>query len=105
MLQVIVFVSVPTLASPENVVSVKVTETEVPVVFCCARDKGGVQLTLVPVVFVAIVPEAVPHLYVMVCVREEIWRFMVRACAVPRVPLPAVSVDLITSTAMHSINQ
>ena len=60
--QVMVFVFEPTLVLPLYVVIVSVTETEVPVVFSCAKDSGGVHSMLVSLDFVTIVPEASPHL-------------------------------------------
>ena len=60
--QVMVFVFEPTLVLPLYVVIVSVTETEVPVVFCFAKDSGGVHSMLVSLDFVQIVPEASPHL-------------------------------------------
>ena len=60
--QVIVFVLEPTLVLPLYVVIVSVTETEVPVVFCCAKDSGGVHEILVLLDFDTIVPDALPHL-------------------------------------------
>ena len=40
--------------------------------------------------FVAIVPEALPHLYVIVCVKLESNLLTVNVCIVPSVPLDAV---------------
>lgn len=91
--QVMVFVFDPMLVLPEYVVTVNVTETEDPVVFCCAKDSGGVHEMLVVLDFVAIVPEALPHLYVMVWVRLESCLVTVRVIAVPSVPLLAVNDD------------
>ena len=64
MLHVMVFVAVPIVAPDVwlYVVSVNTMETEVPVVFWLASEIGGVKDTLVLVVFVAIVPDALPHL-------------------------------------------
>jgi len=42
--------------------------------------------------FVATVPEAVPHLYVIVCVKLLECRDIVNVCAVPSVPFEAVKV-------------
>jgi hypothetical protein len=92
--QLIVFVFVPRLVFPLYVVNVKVTETLVPAVFWLASDTGGVKLTEVPVVFVVIVPEAEPHLYVIVCVKLLECLVMVNVCAVPNVPFPAVKLLL-----------
>ena len=44
---------------------------------------------LVLVDFVAIVPDAVPHLYVTVCVKSELCRLTVNVWAVPSVPFDA----------------
>lgn len=93
MAQVMAFVAVPMLVLPLYVVSVSVIETDVPFVFWLANDNGGVQLTLVLLVFVTMVPDAVPHLYVMVWVKLLSDRVMVRVCAVLRVPLLAVKLD------------
>ena len=56
-----VFVLVPMDVLPVYVVIVKVTFTDVPVVFWLAKVKGGVHDMLVLLDFVAIVPEALPH--------------------------------------------
>ena len=45
--------------------------------------------------FVAIVPDALPHLYVIVCVKSESCLLTVKVCAVPSVPLLAVSDDFL----------
>ena len=60
--QVIVIVFDPMLVLPLYVVMVNVTETEDPVVFCCAKDSGGVHEMLVSLDFVQTVPDALPHL-------------------------------------------
>ena len=60
-----------------------------PVVFCEASDKGGVQEIDVLLDFVAIVPEVVPHVYVIVCVKVLSWRETVKVCALFNVPLLA----------------
>lgn len=57
------------LVDPVNVSMVNVTDTEVPVVFWLARDIGGVHWILVDVDLLTMVPDALPHLYVMVWVR------------------------------------
>ena len=48
---------------------------------------------LVSLDFVAIVPVALPHLYVMVCVKSVDSLVTVNVCAVPSVPFPAESVE------------
>jgi hypothetical protein len=63
-----VFVAVPMLVLPLYVVIVNVIETEAPVVFWLAKVSGGVKETLVLLDFVQIVPDALPHLYVIVWV-------------------------------------
>ena len=88
--QVIVFELVPMLVLPVNVSMVNVMLTAVPVVFCAAKDKGGVKEMLVSLDFVATVPEALPHLYVIVWVKLESNLLTVNVCAVPSVPLEAV---------------
>lgn len=91
--QDIVFDAVPMLVLPLYVVSVNTTETLVPVVFCAASVSGGVKLTEVPVVFVVIVPDALPHLYVIVCVKLLSALLIVSVCAVPSVPFDAVRLE------------
>ena len=71
---------------------VNVIDTDVPVVFCDDSVSGGVQLILVSLDFVTIVPDVVPHLYVMVCVKLLDFLVTVSVCAVPNVPFDAVSV-------------
>jgi hypothetical protein len=67
--QLMVLVFDPMLVLPLYVVIVNVTDTLVPAVFWLASVKGGVKDMLVLLDFVAIVPLAVPHLYVIVCVK------------------------------------
>ena len=85
-----VFVFVPMLVLPVKVSMVNTTETDVPVVFWLANVKGGVHEMDVLLDFVATVPVALPHLYVIVCVKLESNRLTVKVCAVPSVPLDAV---------------
>ena len=87
------FELVPTDVSPLNVLTVKVIWTLVPVVFCFARTSGGEKLILVLVDFVQTIPTALPHLYVMVCVKLLDCFVTVKVCAVPRVPSLADKVD------------
>jgi hypothetical protein len=86
---VMVFVFFPIEVLPLNVSIVNIMLTLVPVVFCNANDTGGVQDTLELFVFVATVPEVLPHLYVMVCVKLSSSLLMVNVWAVPSVPLEA----------------
>ena len=71
------------------VVVVNVTDTVVPVVFCCAKDNGGVHEIEVAVESVAIVPDALPQVYVTVSVNDEFCFVIVIVCDVPSVPLDA----------------
>jgi hypothetical protein len=87
--QVIVFVFVPMDVSPVYVVIVNVIVTDVPVTFCFAKSSGGVQLMLMLLDFVATVPDALPHLYVIVCVKLVSYLLTVSFKAVPSVPLSA----------------
>ena len=90
MLHVIVFVFVPMLVSPVNVVIVNTTLTDAPVAFWLANVSGGVKEMLVAVAFVQTVPDALPHLYVIVCVKEESNLVTLNVWAVPSVPFEAV---------------
>ena len=83
------FVVDPMDVLPVYVVMVNTIDTDVPDVFCSANVKGGVHDMLVLLDFVAIVPDASPHLYVIVCVKLESNRLTVKVCAVPNVPLDA----------------
>ena len=78
------------------VYSVKVTETEVPSVFCFANESGGVHSTLsadeYELELPRIQPETLPQTYFNVCVKSA-FLLIVRVCAVPSVPLLTVSVD------------
>jgi hypothetical protein len=59
-------------------------------VFWLAKVKGGVKEMLVLFDFVATVPVALPHLYVIVCVKSLDCLVTVKVCAVPSVPFEAV---------------
>ena len=72
-----------------------VTETEVPVVFCEAHDKGGVNEMVADVDFVHIVVETLPQVAVMVCVKLVATLMMVKVCAVPSVPFATDKVDFL----------
>ena len=89
-LHVIFFSFEPRLVPPLYVVIVRVTDTEVPVVFCLASANGGVHFILVLLDFEHMVSVALPHLYVMVCVNVSDCRVTVSVCSVPRVPLLAL---------------
>lgn len=90
-LQVIVFVALEhTFVSPLYVVIVSLTVTLVPVLFCCASDSGGVHAILVLPDFDTIVPDALPHVYVIVCVKLLDCRVTESVCSVPSVPLDAL---------------
>ena len=71
---------------------VNVTETAVPEGACDANDSGGVHETEAALDFVQIVPDAEPHVEVMVCVKLESALVTVNVCAVPNVPLLADNV-------------
>jgi hypothetical protein len=82
----------PTLVLPLYVVMVNVITTESPSVFWLAKESGGVQEMLVSLDFVQIVPDALPHLYVIVWVKLLACLVTVRVCAVPSFPLEAARV-------------
>ena len=90
MAQLIVFVAVPMLVLPLYVVRVNTIDTDVPVVFCRASISGGMNEMLVAVVFELTEPCALPHLYVIVCVKLLSALSIVNVCAVPSVPFDAV---------------
>lgn len=87
--QEIVFVFDPMEVLPLYVVIVNTTDTDVPVVFWLAKVKGGVHDMLVLLDFVHIVPDALPHLYVIVWVKSLDCLETVNVCAVPKVPFDA----------------
>jgi hypothetical protein len=84
-----VFVFVPMLVLPLNVSIVNTIDTDVPVLFWLAKLKGGVNDILVLLDFVTTVPVAVPHLYVIVCVKSLDCLVTVSVCAVSSVPFEA----------------
>ena len=63
-------VVLPTKLEPLYVEQVTVQVPDAEFGIWLARDTGGVQLTLVADVLLAIVPEALPKEYVRVCVKE-----------------------------------
>ena len=65
-------------------------ETFVLVVFCAAKLSGGVNEMLVLLVFVTIVPRALPHLYVIVSVNELFFLPILNVVHVSSVPSNAV---------------
>ena len=71
---------------PLYVTIVSVIDTVVPVVFWLANVIGGVQLMLVLLDLVHIVPDALPQVYVTVCVKLVDSRFTVNVWASPRSP-------------------
>lgn len=86
-------VLVPIEVDPENVSIVSVTVTDDSDGLCAAKDSGGVHLMLVLVLLVAMVPDAVPHWYVIVWEKLLDCLVTVRVCSTPSVPLPAEIVD------------
>ena len=77
-------VFVPTSASPLKVVMVTVPlPLELFVATYCANDVGTVQETLVDVVFVVMVPDPLPKVYVSVCVRLDDARLIVKLRVFP----------------------
>ena len=94
---VFVYALLPTeVPSLVYVYSVNVTDTEEPVVFCCAKVSGGVHETLFDVEKESepprIHPEAVPQVYFSLCLNEDAFSVIVRVCAVPSVPFATVKV-------------
>ena len=95
--QLMVFAFEPMLVLPLYVVIVNVMLTAVADGACFAKSSGGVHDMLVLLDFVATVPEALPHVYVIVCVKSESCLVTVKVCAVPSVPFEA---DMLLFLAM-----
>ena len=89
----IVLVEEPTTVFPLYVVHVRV---QVPVDafgISEANDNGGVHDTESDDVFVAIVPDAVPNVYVIVSVYEVTYRVIPIEMEVPNVPFDTVNLE------------
>ena len=71
-----------------------VTTTLVPLMFCEAQDKGGVNEMLVLVDIVQTVVEALPQVATMVCVKLESCFVTAKFSSVPKVPLATERLDL-----------
>jgi hypothetical protein len=94
---VFVYALLPTEEPPSvYVYSVNVTDTEDPVVFWLAKERGGVHETLFEVEKESespkIQPEAPPQAYFSLCLKLDDFSTIVKVCAVPSVPSDTVRV-------------